>query len=194
MDAIARTTEIEAINEMLNAIGEGAVSSIDTGNSDVVQASELLRRHSRRLQSNGWWFNTNYSLRLSPDTNGYINLPSNCLKVDATDDDRYEPIVMRGERLFNLKTNSYVFDKALSVDMVVGLEWEELPQIVRDYIVASAGLEFVDTEIGSEVRHAFTEKRRNEAFIVMRSTETENGDYNMMRDSFSGMELVDRRL
>jgi len=78
--------------------------------------------------------------------------------------------------------------------MVVGLDWSELPESARAYIVALAGLEFVDTDIGSDTRHQFTSSRVNNARLLLESEETDNGDFNMLRDSLSGFEISYRRL
>lgn len=194
MDAIARTTELEAINEMLNAIGEGAVSSIDTGNADVATAVELLRRHSRRVQAMGWWFNTDTEYTLTPDSNGYLTVPSNCLRVDPSAADRQLKLVMRGSKLYDTQNQTTVFTQSVTADLVVGLDWSDLPQSARDYITACAGLEFVDTDVGSETRHAFTEKRKGEAWLNLFREESDAGDFNMLADSDTGRELSNRRI
>lgn len=195
MDAIALTTELEAVNEMLNAIGEGQVSSIDTGNADVQQCVRLLRDHSRKVQKRGWWFNTDINYTLTPNGNGNLVLPSNVLRVDPTAEDRWEmPWVQRGLRMYDPENQTFVFTKSVKVDMVVGLAWEELPQTARDYITACAGLEFVDTDMANETRHSFTERRKADAWLELLREEADASDYNMFRDSESGLEMVRRRI
>lgn len=195
MDTITLTTEIEAINEMLNAIGEGQVSSLDTGNADVQQCVRLLRDHSRKVQTKGWWFNREENYIITPDEDGYLRLPSNVLKVDTTGNDRYlQPLIQRGLRLYDPINHTLVFTKAVEVDLVVGLEWNDLPQSARNYITACAGLEFVDTDIANEVRHTFTKGRRDEAYLELLKEEAEAADYNILTDSISGLEIIRRRI
>lgn len=195
MDAITLTTELEAVNEMLNAIGEGQVSSLDTGNADVQQCVRLLRSHSRKVQSRGWWFNRDEDFVLTPDGNGYLVLPSNTLRVDTSADDRYEkPWVQRGNKLYNAQDHTYVFTETAMVDLITGLDWDSLPQTARDYITACAGLEFTDTDMASELRHTFTTERKNSAWLELLKEEAEAADYNMFRDSYSGREMVNRSI
>lgn len=195
MDAITLTTELEAVNEMLNAIGEGQVSSLDTGNADVQQCVRLLRDHSRKVQKRGWWFNTDINYTLTPDGNGNLVLPSNVLRVDPSDEDRWEkPWVQRGLKLYDPENQTYVFTSTVKVDMVVGLGWDDLPQTARDYITACAGLEFVDTDMANENRHSFTVQRRNDAWLELLREDAEANDYNMFRDSVSGQEMIRRRI
>lgn len=194
MDPITRTTELEAINEMLRAIGEAPVSTIDTGNSDVTTALDLLRSHSRRVQAMGWHFNTEREYIITPDGNGYLNVPSNALKIDATGDSASVDVIQRGTKLYDKGNKTFVFTEPVTVDMVVGLGWDELPESARAYIISLAGLEFVDTDIGSDVRHQFTASRVNQARLLLEMEETDNADFNMLRDSRSGAEISNRRI
>jgi hypothetical protein len=195
MDAIALTTELEAINEMLNAIGEGQVSSIDTGNADVQQCVRLLRDHSRKVQKRGWWFNTDAEYEITPDGNSNLILPANTLRVDPVGDDRWEkPWVQRGTKLYDPNDHTFVFTESVKVDLVLGLAWEELPQTARDYITACAGLEFTDTDMASEIRHTFTQRRKDEAWLELLKEDAEASDYNMFRDSTAGLEMARRRI
>lgn len=195
MDAIALTTELEAVNEMLNAIGEGQVSSLDTGNADVQQCVRLLRDHSRKVQSRGWWFNRDEDYVLTPDNDGYLVLPANVLRVDPSSEDRFEkPWVQRGLKLYNAQDHTFVFTDTVKVDLITGLTWEELPQTARSYITACAGLEFVDTDMANVERHSFTKERKQEAYLELLKEEAEAADYNMLRDSSTGLEMLRRRI
>lgn len=180
---------------MLNAIGEGQVSSLDTGNADVQQCVRLLRDHSRKVQKRGWWFNRDEDFVLTPDGNGYLVLPSNTLRVDPSSEDRWEkPWVQRGNKLYNAQDHTFVFTDTVKVDLITGLDWDLLPQTARDYITACAGLEFVDTDMANETRHSFTTQRKNEAWLELLKEEAEAADYNMLRDSDSGLEMASRRI
>lgn len=194
MDPITRTTELEAINEMLRAIGESPVSSVDNGNSDVTTALDLLRSHSRRVQALGWHFNTEREYIITPDGNGYLNVPSNALRIDTAGYSQYTDVVQRGTKLYDKDNKTYVFTEPVTVDMVVGLTWDELPESARAHITSLAGLEFVDTDIGSDTRHQFTAQRVSMTRALLEAEETDNADYNMLRDSWSGNDISYRRL
>jgi hypothetical protein len=59
-NALTPMTELEAINDMLSAIGESPVASLDeaSGVADAQIALQLLRRASRWLQKKGWHWNS----------------------------------------------------------------------------------------------------------------------------------------
>lgn len=61
------TTELEAVNAMLSAIGESPVTALGTGHADEETALEILRTSARELCETSWKFNTEYDVRLCPD-------------------------------------------------------------------------------------------------------------------------------
>jgi hypothetical protein len=68
-----RTTQLEAINTMLSAIGETPTTTdIITANSsaDVVMAVQILDEVTKEVESQGWNFNTEYDVELVPDAVG----------------------------------------------------------------------------------------------------------------------------
>ena len=56
--AVARTSELEAINTMLGVIGESPINDLSAVNqTDVILAKDILTEVSREVQSQGWYFN-----------------------------------------------------------------------------------------------------------------------------------------
>lgn len=61
------TTELEAVNAMLAAIGESAIEDVDSATqADVAVAVTTLRDTARQVQSLGWKFNSEWELALAP--------------------------------------------------------------------------------------------------------------------------------
>lgn len=62
------TTELEAVNSMLSAVGEAPVASLEGPlPTDVVLARNILQRTSREVQEQGWRFNTEFGLEMTHD-------------------------------------------------------------------------------------------------------------------------------
>lgn len=62
------TTELDAVNVLLAAIGEQAVSDITVSTSaDVELAADILRRVSVAVQTEEWRFNTEFGVQVAPD-------------------------------------------------------------------------------------------------------------------------------
>lgn len=60
------TTELEAVNAMLAALGEAPVASIDADLPNVAIAINTLRDATREIQSMGWRFNTEWGYQIAP--------------------------------------------------------------------------------------------------------------------------------
>lgn len=65
---LAATTELEAVNAMLAAIGESPITDLDAGQAlvDVEKATNELRNATRDVQTTPWQFNTRFQVPLSP--------------------------------------------------------------------------------------------------------------------------------
>ena len=59
-------TELQAVNLLLSAIGEAAVSSLETATTvEETQAKNLLSNVNRPAQQKGWHFNTEWDVVLT---------------------------------------------------------------------------------------------------------------------------------
>src|ERR1043166_1428635 len=110
------TTELEAINSMLSAIGEQPIAAVDTATqADVQMAVNILRDVTREVQSIGWRFNTEFGYEVAPfatlswvDTAGITTLlnvfkpAANLIKFDltATSAQGQLALVLRPSRLY----------------------------------------------------------------------------------------------
>lgn len=142
---ITPTSELEAVNECLENIGQSPVSTIsgDLG-VDTQIALNFVRKGTRELQSGGWYWNTEKNFPLTPNGDGNILLPSNTLSVRVTGNSINRDIIQRGVRLYDRKNFSYTFSGVIYVEMTVGLPFEELPETARRYIALRAARIFQD--------------------------------------------------
>jgi len=188
------TTELMAVNAMLRAIGESPLNTLEAPDAvDAVLAQQTLETVSRHVQERGWYWNTleNYTLpRSFPE--GYITLPANCLKVDTVGDDACNyPVTQRGQRLFNKRTNSFKFDKGVTVNLVEFLSFEELPQAARTYITMAACRKFQEDRVGSDTLAKFQIDDEKAAWAAMLSAEAEQRDATIF-DSYDVARVMDR--
>jgi hypothetical protein len=185
--AINRISELSAVNVMLAAIGEAPVEDVwDTDNSDVVSAVQTLHNTSRSVQAEGWYFNTETNYPLVADSAGNITLPNSVISVDIEPSNAVDKAdaILRGNRLYNLETHSYAFTRGLEYRATITfyLEFEQLPESAKEYIVIRAARRFQTDSVGSETLEKFTEKDEYSARSALMREEVLDGDYNM----FSG--------
>ena len=183
-------TELEAVNTMLISIGEQPVDGLGLeGIPEVNIAKEILKQTSRQVQSPGFTFNTEENYPLQLDVDGFIHLPPNTVKVTSLED---ASIIRRGNRLYDKRKHTYVFDSPVRVDLVLALEFDELPQTARDYITVRAARIFQARVLGSEALHQFTAKDEYDAYMLLYREEIDQQDLNMFRNNSSVIQMLRR--
>lgn len=142
---ITPTTELEAVNECLENIGQAPVSTIagDLG-VDTQIALNFVRKTNRQLQSQGWYWNTEEEYLLSPNGDGDILLPANTLSVRPAGRDVTRKLVQRGPRLYDRDNQQFTFTDGVYVDLTLGLAFEDLPETARRFIALRAARQFQD--------------------------------------------------
>jgi hypothetical protein len=182
--ALTKTNKLQAINTMLSAIGEPPVNSLAAQRADSLIALTILDETTRDIQSYGWQFNTDENVVMTPETTtGFLYISDSIVRVDIayTDDTVALEVVIRGNRLYNRLTSSFVFTEALTTTQVTLLDFDEMPEIAKRYITIRAARTFQDRVVGSSTLHAF--EMQDEITALARLTEYENevGDYNIFQ-------------
>lgn len=188
------TTETEAVNAMLRAVGEAPVSTISVGTltADIQTAVDLLRDMSRTVQTRGWDFNSEENVTINLDVDGYAVVGQNILKLDTTEREYDMELVQRGLRLYDKKNHTYVLTRAPKCDVVYYLPWEELPEAARQYITVRAGRIYQQGLVGSGTLDHFTEDQETRALALMLEAEAESQDGTIF-DHWDTASILDRR-
>ena len=181
--AVAATTELEAINIMLAAIGEAPVNTL-TGSLpvDVKIAQSTLVEINKSVQAEGWSFNTEIDVTLTPNTSKEIVLPVNVLRVDANIHQHpdIDPI-QRGLKLYDRLKNTFEFDEDLICTVVYFRDFDEIPEQARSYINLRAARIFVDRLVSDQGLRTYTKEDEIRARVTLTETDLANGDHNMLR-------------
>ncbi|QDP58035.1 MAG: putative tail tubular protein [Prokaryotic dsDNA virus sp.] len=141
------TSQLESVNAMLGHIGESPVSTL-TGSLPVSATTALstLNEVSKEIQTEGWHFNSEKDVTLSPVA-GTITVPTNAVQVDA--DDKRVDVVQRGSVLFDRANNTSTFTESIKVNLIRLLDWDDLPEEARRYITLRASRIFQGRVVGS---------------------------------------------
>ena len=181
--AVAATTELEAINIMLAAIGEAPVNTL-TGSLpvDVKIAQSTLVEINKSVQAEGWSFNTEIDVTLTRNASKQIVLPVNVLRVDANIHQHpdIDPI-QRGLKLYDRLKNTFEFDEDLICTVVYFRDFEEIPEQARSYINIRAARIFVDRLVSDQGLRTYTKEDEIRARVTLTETDLANGDHNMLR-------------
>lgn len=193
MAIVTPTTELEAVNTILSNIGESPVNTLD--DDDVADASiarTILNSVSREVQSRGWFWNTDIQYSLAKTANNELVLPANTARVDTVHSDQDKDLVQRGNRLYDRRNHTYSFTEAVKVDLVVLLDFEDLPETARRYITLRAARVFQERFLGTPTVSNFNEKDEAMALAVLQNDEADTGDYNMISDSSTSAAITQR--
>jgi len=179
--SVNRTTELEAINTLLETIGLSPINTL-TGKktADIIRAESVLNEVNREVQTMGWFFNRESKFTLARDRKNEIPVPGNVVRIDY-DRSSFKDIepVIRGTRLYDKKNHTYKFDESVELSVVIALPFEELPEAARRYITIRAARMYGDRMVGSESLNAFTRNDENRAWISLREWEGDVGDYSI---------------
>ena len=176
------TDELSAVNTMLSSISETPVNTLLNTNNvvDVSIAIKLLARTSRAFQAKGWHFNTEYDYPITPDVDGYINLPATMLSVDTESINHGQmDVVQRGMRLYDRKARSYNLDQTVKVSITLLLDFSELPEIAKQYIEIRATRLFQQKMLGSTTLDSFTAEEERDAWVQAMNEEGITADHNI---------------
>jgi hypothetical protein len=176
--ALQPTTKLEAINTLLTSIGEAPVQQEGSGLDEEAIASAVIDEVSRATQLIGWSWNTEDGFPLSRDGAGQIFLPSNALKVDF----QTNQYIARGIRVYDRSRHTYTFTKDLTATVIFGLDWTELSEAVRSYVMYRAGRTFQARQVSAQILHEFTKIDEERAWVVLASAEEEVGNRSLFHN------------
>ena len=133
-------TELDAINQMLSAIGSDPVTTLDDSTDvDVINAHRILLDVSRHVQRQGWNFNKT-KRTYTPDANTHrIMWDDTIITLKSQDNNVY---VKRGKYLFNMTEDTYNFKEPVEVEVIYGVDFDDLPDCFKAYVTAKAAIDF----------------------------------------------------
>lgn len=190
---LQQTTELEAINVMLTNIGESPVTTLN--DPDVVDAGiarTILASVNREVQSMGWWFNIDIQRKFSPTTSNRIQLPLNTLRVDTTGQNVDKNYVQRGRFLYDVIKHTFTISEPVTLDIVQGLDFDEIPETARRYITVRAARIFQERLLGTPTVSSFNMKDEDNAMAALKSEHAEASDHNLLHDSYSTSTILQR--
>jgi hypothetical protein len=194
MSDTTKTTRLDAINTMLGTIGEAPVETLDGSVPvDVQTAKSVLAEVLKEVLSQGWHFNTENDYPLTRTAEGKIIVPSNAVHVDLNDDIyRNElDVIIRGQYLYDRKNHTYIFEKDLNVTIIQLFDFEELPELVRNYIKLRAARVFQGRILGSDIAAREASVGELMSLVAMKQDEDAQADRSVF-DNYSVYRVLDR--
>jgi len=180
-------TKLDAVNQILESIGEDPVSSLSSGLPDAESAERILDRVSREIQAKGWMCNLERKYLLSLTADKTVPLSDTVLRIDTVGTDKQINVSVRKYlnqfHLYDVDKHKFTFDKALTVDIVWERDISDLTLELQLYITAKAARRFQESELGSVAADQFAVRAEQEAYAALMDAEAEADDSNALTDS-----------
>lgn len=194
-------SKLEAVNLMLEAIGEDPVSSLTSGLDDFAAAERILDRTKKQVLQKGWQSNTDGLIEdytWARDSSNLVLLGDDVLRIDTVGPSAY----LHGRKKYNESESRYqLWDTKNArwtwttdpyVYVVWNQEWEELSDALNNYIAHEAAVRLALTELGSIALSEVLKADRDNAWNDLMDEETENQDFNILRRSKHALRISQR--
>lgn len=192
---LAATTELEAVNIMLAAISEAPVTTLagDTID-DATVALSTLRDFSKAAQAEGWHFNTDYDYPITADGSNNLNYPATAAHADPMDYEDWD-LVKRGTLFYDRKNRTFTITSGTVVKFMVTwmLDFEDLPQLWRNYIALGAARRFVGQQLGDPGAFQYSDIDERKARALAVADDLRRSDSNILTHSNSARRILSRR-
>lgn len=207
-------TKLQAVNRILDSIGEDPVNDLDSGLPEAEKAETFLDDSSRRIQLMGWHCNTREDIVLTLDANDLFLLPDSTLKVDTVNPrgarktsasptpSSYVNASMRRSSddtkwvLYDVDNDSETWTNAglttLTVDIVQLIEFANLTPALQMYVFTDAAHRFQKSIMGSQVLASYTTEDLQKAEVSAVNEDMENEDDNIIHDNPQVYDIVFR--
>ena len=181
---------LDMINTCLLSIGEtplleGTIPQDLPVGTDGDVAARLIRDTMVEVQSRGWAFNTDYEFELVPDTDNFITMPPNTLKVDFGNTDEPNRYTLRNGKIYDRENQTYKIYKNLYPDVIWLIDYEDLPPEAYEYISLRAARKFQQRVIGSTELAQFTGLDEADALANLQRLQLQINDYNIQNPRVS---------
>ena len=175
-------TELSAVNSILGAIGQSPITTLNYENPEISFIYNILTEVNKDIQNEGWHFNTEYHVKVSPDASKNITLPINTLRYDLHDDNvnRRQDLVIRNGKLYDLVDHTDEFDGDLYLDVVTLYAFEDLPNPFQRYITYRAAARAATQLVSNPQLVQLLQQQEAAARATCLDYECDLGDHNYM--------------
>ena len=176
-------TELAAVNQILGAVGQAPVTTLDNTNPDLALAYSTLTDVSREIQGEGWGFNKELEYPFTPNNDDEVVIPSNILSIDLSDvlQNRGIDSVVRNGKLYDKTNHRFTWTDFSPVlcDVIWYFELSDIPQPIRDFIIARASSNAAVKMVGDNDLYTMLAQREALSRASAIEYDCNEGDYSI---------------
>lgn len=171
-------SKLDVVNHMLKTVGLRKVSTLEGQNPNVIQAEASLDSTNTDFQSQGWWFNKEFNLKLVVNNRDEIIIPDGNLEITITHDTlsglsptEKQRYTKRGNRLYDTIAHSFEIGQSVYVDLVTQVEIEDMPAVASSYLKHLATWEYFVADDGDQIKARELEKMKDQAWARLQAAQ-----------------------
>lgn len=180
-----RTTLLEAVNVLLENIGEAPVDTLE--NEQIAEAriaERTLLEFHKEGQSRGWGWNSEASYPFTKDAStGKITVPPNVVRWSPDPYRWANRFQLRGQTVYDREKRTSVLGSDISqleADVVFLLPWDDCPEPFNRWVTVRSARVFSDRVLSSDSLFKFTAVDEQAALNELLRMEAENEQYNLL--------------
>ncbi len=183
---IATDTELSAVNSILGSIGQSPITQLkDTTTGALISTNpeisfifNLLVETTKDVLNEGWHFNSEEHIKISPDANKHISIPTNMLRYDIHDGQitRNLDVVKREGKLYDKVNHTFEFTSDVEIDATYLYDFEDIPSAFQRYIIAKASTRAATQLVGDANLAKLLQNQEAITRAIVMEYDTQQGD------------------
>jgi len=175
-------TELSAVNSILGAIGQSPITTLNYENPEISFIYNILTEVNKDVQNEGWHFNTEYHVKVTPDANKNITLPTKTLRYDFYDEsnNKTRDVVIRDGKLYDLVNHTNEFTGDVYLDVVTLYTFTDLPNPFQRYITYRAAARAATQLVSNPQLVQLLQQQEGQARATCMEYECNQGDHNYL--------------
>ena len=169
----------------MRAIGNEQAVDLDNPDADEDIAISTVDEAIVDVLSFGWWFNTETNWKLTPNAQGFINIPDTIIDLRTYRCSRGVDLIKRGGRLYD-KTN-HTFDMTenvqndgtIDLDLLMVLDITDCPIVAQQYIREAAVNKFMLDMEADSLKVQASDKRLDKFLFLLEKQHYRNSQFNV---------------
>jgi hypothetical protein len=159
-------SELRAVNQMLESIGQAPVTTLQQSNPDVAIAYDTLMQVSRDVQAEGWTFNKEYEYSMALSADGTVDVPDSmlqCMLSPSKEGNANKRAVLRTQqtvtptgsvvrKLYEIINHTFIWAEGPYCDIVWYQDYVTIPVPIQAYIIARAATMFAQRTTGDQTQ------------------------------------------
>ena len=139
----------------------------------------MLVETTKDVLNEGWHFNTEYGIKISPDANKQISIPSSYLRYDVHDGQRSRllDVVKRDGKLYDKVKHTFEFTGDVLVDATYLYDFEDIPSAFQRYIIAKASTRAATQLVGDQNLARLLQQQEAITRAIVMEYDTQQGDH-----------------